>query len=471
MGLARRSGDRKHRSRRTRVVRSVALVLSLASFILLPGTEGAALPVRPNIVLILADDLRAIDLFAMPQTLSLLAGHGVTFSNAFVSTPLCCPSRSSILTGRYSHNTKVLDNVPPKGGVTAFNDSSTIATWLQGAGYSTSLLGKYFNGYESLSPSFVPPGWTDWHVIAAGTQQPVYYNYTLNENGVLRSYGAAPGDYLTDVLATRAYDFVRTATRPFFMAFQPFAPHWPATPGPNDPVPTSPLPAPPSFNETDVTDKPWGSTVPPLTASQISQMTDYYRNGLAALKSFDRAVALIVQGLQERGELENTVIAFTSDNGMMLGEHRIWNKIWPYEPSIRVPMVFRLPGSENAKKVIDKRFVMNVDLATTFAALAGVTPPLTQNGASLVPLLEAKTVPWRTGVYIEYLGGKPNVVTPRRYSAFRSSTHKLIIYEDGTRELYDLIADPHELLNRASNPAYDSVEAQLESKLRAHQKA
>ncbi|MFY9588490.1 MAG: sulfatase [Actinomycetota bacterium] len=453
------------------LLRAAAMLVALSSFLLIPGIRaGAALPVKPNIVLILADDMRAIDVPLMPQV-TALANHGVMFTNGFVSTSLCCPSRSGILTGQYSHNTKVYDNVAPTGGVTAFNDTSTVATWLKGAGYSTSLMGKYFNEYDTLPQSFVPPGWTDWHAIATGTKYPVYYDYTLNENGVLNHFGSSPSDYLTDVLASRAYDFVKGAPGPFFLSFNPFAPHYPSTPGPGDVVPTTPLPRPPSFNEADVSDKPWGTTVPQMTDAQITTMTTYYQNQLATLQSLDRAVGRIVQGLQERGVLENTVIVFTSDNGMMFGEHRIWNKIWPYDPSVRVPMVWRLPGDANAGKKVDSRFVMQVDLAYTFAQLAGVTPPIKQNGLSLVPLLNGQTPAWRTGVYSEFLGKKQNAAFPLRFSGFRTSQYKLIIYENGTREFYDLASDPQELKNVANDPAYDAAEASVETKLRQQQKA
>ncbi len=455
-----------------RALRFVVGLLVASATILVPVGPPASGATRLNLVLILTDDMRAVDLNYMPQTQTLLAGHGITFTNAYVGTSLCCPSRSSILTGQYSHNTGVLDNAPPNGGVTAFDDSSTLATWLHDAGYTTSMWGKYLNGYETLSETFVPPGWDGWNVIATGTKPPVYYNYTLNQNGVLKSYGSAPSEYLTDVLAKGAYRFVRLAQAPFFLAFHPFAPHYPATPGPTDVVPSTPLPRPPSFDEADVTDKPWGATTPPLTTDWIDRITAYHRNAIASVQSVDRAVALIVQGLQERGVLENTVIAFTSDNGMMLGEHRIWNKIWPYEPSVRVPMVFRLPGSPYAQKRVDSRFVMNVDLAATFAGFAGITPGLPQDGKSLIPLLALqKGLKWRPGVFLEWRGALSGFWMPTPYRAYRAARHKLIIWDDGSRELYDLLLDPHELNNVAGDPSYDAVEAGLEQLLREQEAA
>ena len=218
-------------------------------------------PEKPNIVFILADDMRADDFEHMPQTRELLAGQGLTFSNAFVTHSLCCPSRTSILRGQYTHNHQVLTNKDPGGGFEKFqrqgHETSTVATWLQSGGYQTVLLGKYLNGYGLNDPRYVPPGWDEWY----GKVDDDYYDYQLNENGTLVSYGSDNEDYYTDVLADQAYDYVRRAaedSRPFFIYLASAAPHGPFTPAPRhlDEYPDALAPRPPSFDERDVRDKP-----------------------------------------------------------------------------------------------------------------------------------------------------------------------------------------------------------------------
>src|SRR5919197_592969 len=174
---------------------------------------------KPNILLIITDDLDTASMSQLPRLQALLADHGVTFANYFVSLALCCPSRASLLRGQYAHNTQIFTNAPPGGGFAKFRDlgheESTIATWLRAAGYRTVLLGKYLNGYP-LTTS-VPPGWDEWYAVAGGVN---YFNYALNENGQLVRYGSAPEAYLTDVLSEKAADFIlRTAPsgEPFFM--------------------------------------------------------------------------------------------------------------------------------------------------------------------------------------------------------------------------------------------------------------
>jgi N-acetylglucosamine-6-sulfatase len=233
-----------------------ARLLAAIALVAVVGSGGSAEPAasgahagqdRPNIILILTDDQRWDTLSAMPNVQRLLAGHGVTFANSFVVNPLCCPSRSSILTGNYSHTTHVYKNLPPDGGFQTFGtqDRSTIATWLEAAGYRTALVGKYLNGYAHTS--YIPPGWDRWVAYTSGTD---YYDYTLNVDGERVSHGHAPSDYSTDVLADYAVDFVRDTSSPFFLYFAPNAPHQPAFPEPGAPDQFANLPLwrPPSFD-------------------------------------------------------------------------------------------------------------------------------------------------------------------------------------------------------------------------------
>jgi N-acetylglucosamine-6-sulfatase len=198
------------------------------------GFSESPLPRRPDLVLILTDDQRADTLWAMPEVRLLLARHGVTFTNFFVTTSDCCPSRASILSGQYSRHTGVFDNSPPNGGAPAFHDQSTLATWLKAAGCTTGLEGKYLNAYHLLGQTYIPPGWDDWHVLANKGILTRYYNYVLNENGRLVSHGRRPADYSTTYLANRAIAFIRTAKGPFFLYYAPIAPHNPAIPAPQD---------------------------------------------------------------------------------------------------------------------------------------------------------------------------------------------------------------------------------------------
>lgn len=433
------------------------------------GSERAIDPdERLNLVVILTDDQWASSLGEMPNVRRLLRTRGITFRNAFVTTSLCCPSRASILTGRYSRHTGVFANEGPNGGAQSFDDRSTIATWLQGSGYSTSMVGKYLNGYQSAT---VPPGWDDWRVVAgrrkdADEEGPIgspYYDYVLNENGRLVQYGKTPADYFTTVIGARAAEFIGRAKAPFFSYIAPFSPHLPATPAPEDRARFADLPPyrPASFDEADLSDKPWPAGVPRVSKTFIQRMDAHWRNGLASLQATDRMVASIVDALRKRDQLQRTVIVFTSDNGYLLGEHRLAGKIWAYEPSIRVPMVIRVPWRKRA--LTEDRFALNVDLASTLAELAGVVPRLSQDGSSLVPILLRERVPWRREFLVEWLGPRNGPL--RRFVAVRTERWKLIRYGDGTRELYDLERDPDELQNLAGQTAYRSVEDELTRRL------
>ena len=183
---------------------------------------------HPNIVFILTDDQRLDTLSFMPNVKELLAAHGVTFTNAFVTTSLCCPSRASILTGQYSRHTGVLSNVPPDGGAPSLRDASTVATWLHDGGYRTALVGKYLNAYNLLDGR-IPPGWDYWAAIDNDAERSHYYDFTLNENGRLVHYGTGPADYTTTVLGKLAAAFVENARPPFFLYLATVAPHDPAT--------------------------------------------------------------------------------------------------------------------------------------------------------------------------------------------------------------------------------------------------
>src|SRR5829696_2876286 len=189
---------------------------------------------QPNIVFVLTDDLDYASAFKMPEIRSRLIEEGTSFEQAFMSHPICCPSRATILTGLYDHNHEVLANRPPSGGFEKFvsegHEENTIGVRLQEGGYQTAFFGKYLNGYPAGDPTHVPPGWDEWYGKEEGQK---LYDYDINENGEVVSYGKETEDFFTDVLSGQATDFVRRAApeeRPFFMYVAPTAPHGPATP-------------------------------------------------------------------------------------------------------------------------------------------------------------------------------------------------------------------------------------------------
>ncbi len=318
----------------------------------------AQTPITPNIILILADDLdlQLDTVTTMSALQALVADQGVTFSDFVVNASICCPSRASLLRGQYVHNHQVYTNgPPPTGGFEAFRDlgheNDNIATRLQSAGYRTALFGKYLNRYPYSSPAnYIPPGWTEWYAPSPTAPGYNQYNYRLNENGTLVDYGSAPEDYLQDVLTARAASFItRTLAsgEPFFVYFGSFSPHTPSTPAPrHTSLFTDTLaPRPPSFNEPDVSDKPLGiQTLPLLTPEEIEQIDAQYRLWLQAMQAVDETIASFVDTLQATGQLTNTYILFTSDNGYHMGQHRLApGKYMGYEEDIRAPLFVRGP--------------------------------------------------------------------------------------------------------------------------------
>ena len=415
-------------------------------------------PGPPSIVLILTDDQRFDTLAAMPNVQRDLSAHGVTFTNGFVSDSLCCPSRASILTGQYSSHTGVWGNQEPFGGFHSFHDQSTIATWLRAKGYHTALFGKYLNGYDDTR--YIPPGWEHWAAFdGAASPYNLYYKYTLNENGHLVRYGNTVDDYSTDVLASMATDYIRKTDGPLFVYFAPYGPHTPTSPAAQDADAnvTLPFPRRPDYDEADVSDKPtWLRRRPPLTPQQIAYTHSEWTKEIRTDLSIDRAVDGIVKALDDSGRLQKTLIVFMSDNGFMLGEHRWINKVAPYEESIRVPFVVRYDPLIRGART-DPHLVVNIDLASTFAAVGGATAPNAQ-GMSLLPLLGSSTAPWRDRFLIE---SKTLVGVPA-FCGIRSTGYAYVRYvRSGEQELYDLSADPYELANVASDPRYATVLTRL----------
>ncbi|MDP8972145.1 MAG: sulfatase [Actinomycetota bacterium] len=405
---------------------------------------------QPNIVLVLSDDQSPDSISAMPYVSA--ASDWIDFENAFFNVALCCPSRASILSGQYAHHSGVwLNSDGPR-----FRDTDSVATWLNSAGYRTGLIGKYLNNYPYGDAPFVPPGWDDWQAFTGEVE---YFDYTMTVNGSDEIYGSKPSDYSTDVLARKAQKFIETSVKPFFLMVAPHAPHVKAIPAPRHAheFSRSSLTPSPNFNEADVSDKPrWVQQLPAVDASVAHEdRLDQYRT----LLSLDDLIRDVFLTLERSRILEETVVIFMTDNGYSFGEHRWTGKRCEYDECMKTPLLIRYPG-QGGKKV--RYLAQNVDLASTIAELAGVTPTIRQDGRSLAPILRGETVTdWRTGLLLSNAAGDK---LPE-FWGIRTERWKYVELATGERELYDLEADPQELDNRAGDVALATIEADLAGQL------
>ena len=440
-------------------LRRIAPTLALAAALAVPAGAQAA----PNIVLVLTDDQRWDTLSVMPTVQQELVGRGVTFANAFAVDPLCCPSRASLLTGNYPHTTGVWWNGGRRGGWNAFRDdeASTLAVWLKAGGYRTAFLGKYLNSYSSTS---VPPGWDRWYSFVPSNVAN-FIDFWVNVDGVILP--SPPGEYSTDALAAEAVRFVQSSPDPFFLLLAPYAPHGPATPASRHAGEFAGEPPwrPPSYGEPDASDKPAYVRARPEPDEVSREFHDgFRRNQLRSLLAVDEAVDEVLETLERSGRLANTIVVFTSDNGLGWGEHRWFWKQAPYEESIRVPLVMRYDRLGLGQRE-ERRLAANVDLAPTLAELAGVPTPPTE-GRSLVPLLTGSSAPWRTELLLEHLRGRPSPNVPS-YCALRGENRIYVQYGTGEEELYDLAADPYEQANKARDPSMRSTIVDYRRRVRA----
>ena len=418
-------------------------------------------------IVILTDDQTVGTLQLMPNVRAL-ARRGTTFANAFISNPLCCPSRAAILTGltsghtgvwtngdhdhrwggwsSFRHNALNEDGSPYDGGS---NEDRTIAVALSAAGYRTGLYGKYLNHYElpdgGVAPP-IPPGWTNWFSFVGKNGQ--YYDYRISDQGQLERYGSAPRDYSTDVLGRAARGFLQSpdiqdGSRPFFLYYAPFAPHGSMVPGPRDHDVRAPVPfESPAFSERNVSDKPpvvRGAT--PLLAKRTGRLTAAWNRVYGTLVDVDRWVGRFQRTLPA-SVLDNTVLVFLSDNGFEWGDHRLVFKGYPYERSIAVPLIVAGPGIRHG---VNHDLASNLDIAPTIVDLTGVVPPGPFDGTSLVPALTGTgRVPTKS-VLLEHLSMR---LAPS-YCGLRTQRWKYVAYRGGADELYDLRRDPYELRNVA----------------------
>ena len=442
------------------------------------GHPATAAQTEPNIVLVLVDDGRVDDLAAMPRVRRLVGDEGVSFTDFYAPFPLCCPARATLLTGQYAHNHRVLGNTAPGGGFTKFRDQSTLATWLAPT-YRTGLIGKYLNGY---GPPYRPPGWDEWMVPSS------MYGYLGSRwylhRGAAGGYQTIPG-YQTDTIAALASDFIaRNAPRaePFFLFTSIVAPHDGL---PRDPDDVSGYPSPyvkpayrdrftgltntdPSFDEADVSDKPVRPSR--LSATDRRGITEHLQQRREASLSIDDAVARIVASLSAAGELADTYLIFASDNGLMLGEHRIrGGKSTPYEVASRVPFMVRGPGIPAGRAV--PKVAGQIDFAPTVLAMAGLPARASVDGVNLLGLLRdpGGAGPARRGVLLEATANSRTENPPWHFRGVVDGSWKYVEREKGGKELYDLVNDPFELTNVAGRAAYSQrqkVLAQLLASLR-----
>jgi arylsulfatase A-like enzyme len=424
------------------------------------GDPPPATADRPNIVFILTDDQRWDSVRGiMPVVEHELLDKGLEFRNTFASNPLCCPSRATIFTGLYAHTHGVWDNENgPHGGFEAMPDDSTIATWLDDAGYNTALIGKYQNGYDVTGGAYIPPGWDEWFTLMDGD----YYGYHVSDNGVPRY---VPAIYSTDLFAWEAESWIRNAPaeEPLFLTFTPRAPHGPYTPATrHDGAFEGMQPyRPPSWQESDVSDKPrWLQRMEPMPDFWIDQYDREEIDALESLLAVDEAVQRILDALEATGRLENTLIVFTSDNGYVWGEHRIWGKNVPYDGSLRLPLIMRWDGHIQPGTSTG-RVVANIDFAPTMAAAAGVVPPNPVDGLSLMRFFADPNAEFgRKGILVEHaLGGK---LVPS-YCGWRTARSLYVRYANGDEEFYRYGQDPYELENRAGTRAASSAVAAARS--------
>jgi N-acetylglucosamine-6-sulfatase len=496
---------------------------------------GAAKDGRPNILVVMTDDQAAADVAKMPNVKRLLARQGTTFADAIDSFPLCCPSRATFITGQYAHNHGVEGNFWPFGWYGMKNRANTLPAWLQKAGYRTALIGKWLNGYGARDAhGEVPAGFDIWRGLLDVSAYD-YHNFVMNRNGRLKTWGDAdfarklvefakvevienptglqgvldklaevfgpgpytywgaedPADYSPDVTGGITEQLVRNerkSKQPFFIWWSPAAPHREdvavtlmGRPGP-DPRPPAryaarsrkyELPRPPSFNESDLADKPSNMRdhAPVMSDAQIDQLELDYEGRMGSLLAVDDHVKKLVGTLRETGQLDNTLIVFLSDNGWLQGQHRVTgDKFLPYEESLRIPLIMRGPGVPAGRTVRGQ--VANIDFAPTLVDVANARAGRKMDGVSLIPTIHDPRRRPKRIIQVEALDPLFRDPVPvnqwdRPYKGVRTDRYTYVVYtETGDQELYDRRTDPYQLRNVAADPAYAKIKRRLAAKLK-----
>ena len=436
---------------------------------------------RPNFVFILVDDLRWDELsctghpFIKTPSIDRIAKEGALFRNAFMTTPLCSPSRASFLTGQYAHTHGITDNVDHS---TASHQLMTFPRLLQQSGYENAFIGKWHMGNDD-SPR---PGFDRW-VSFKG--QGTYLNPDINEDGK----SLKPTGYITDILSGYAVDFIKKRhDKPFLVYLAHKAIHPEVTQNDDGSINMAnaelfipaerhknlyagkAIPHRPNYGRA-----PQGKpalerrigNLPPLGIGTVTR-DEAVMGRARSLMAIEDGVGEILKALKETGELDNTVIVFAGDNGYFYGEHGLSvERRLAYEESIRMPLLVRYPKSIR-KGTVREEIALNIDLAPTLLEIAGIAVPGTMQGRSLVPLLEGRRPAWRNSFLIEYYSDK---VFPRilqmGYKAVRNDQWKYIHYVelDGMDELYDLKSDPFEMRNLIDKPPARKAQAEMKQEL------
>jgi arylsulfatase A-like enzyme len=430
-------------------------------------------PTRPNILLIVTDDQRWDSMDQLPAVNNLTWRR---YENSFVVEPLCCPSRASTLSGRIPSHTGV--NTMLKGR--ELDATRTFATMLRATGYQTAFAGKYLGGYP-FGTQYVPPGWDRFYGLTGPAD---YYNYTLVENGKRVRYGSANSDYATDVLRDKIIESIRAAdrSRPVLLEFAPNAPH---VAGVSEPIPARrdrgacadrDFPFPPNFNAYDTVSEPaWMAGQPMRDKAAVLKTR---RLTCETLRGVDEAVIAILDELEREGRLTNTYVVFTSDNGDHFGEHRLMGKGDLYDESIRVPLLVTGPGVEEGT---EPRMTSNIDLAPTFVEWARIRPPTHFfDGSSFAASAAGSTAPEPTAVLLrgcrtygtrdDFSECGASETNMGKNWGVRTARYMYIEYPSGERQLFDVVADPHELTNLAPDPAHADTMTALHEELVALRK-
>jgi N-acetylglucosamine-6-sulfatase len=432
---------------------------------------------RPNIIVILSDDQTEANLVGssaidgkpfMPflHSIRTKARH---FTEMFFTQSLCCPSRTSILTGMYPHNHGVEDNEYPAGGYRRYAENQLDqVSWpklLHDDGYYTAMVGKFLNKYSKDFAADIPAGWDYWFsLLFPGSQDP--FDYKVSINGVvIRITSADDSNYQTNRIRDEAIAVIhdRAADRqPFAMLLTPYAPHLPAVPaqkyaGIYADEPFGPGLSP-SFNESDVSDKPsFVQASPQLTSAEIDEEATLWRSAIESARSIDDLFAGIWQELKDDELLDNTIIVYMSDNGYLWGEHRVTGKIVPYRESVHSTAYVWGPGFVTGT---DRHLVANTDIMPTILEATGRQIPSWVDGRSLLPLLFGQSPPWRNILLGQGIppgdseGGSVDTAG-LVFKMLASRNADYIVYENGEREYYDLNADPYQLDNAVTglNPS------------------
>ncbi|HTG47590.1 MAG TPA: sulfatase-like hydrolase/transferase [Actinomycetota bacterium] len=508
--------SRRRRPTHDRPIRRAALGLAaIAVSVLIPVVRApqpaAAATVAPNVLILLSDDQAMGTLGAMPELMRHVAAPGVTFSRGYISDPLCCPSRASILTGLYATHTGVFTNGEGSmntqhGGTEAFEDNGnedrTIATTLQAAGYQTALFGKFLNGYETYSidhpgpsgPYFRPDGWDVWRAFYGDNG--AYLNYDLLRYDVgteprLVHYGLQNRKGATDISTTvlgqqlRFWLGHRDASVPFFAYYAPYSPHGPSSYDARDASKFSDLPpfTSPALNESPnaKSDMPTYVRNVNLTALQLKNTQTARIRQFRSLASFDRQIGQVMTYLERTPDprtglpaIQSTIVLYLSDNGVMWGEHDLRGKSVPYERSTHVPMFLRDDAAPSSTGYIpgstSRRLVANIDVAPTIYQLTGVAPPGPLDGVSMLQGHD-------DGVMLASLAQTPTSA-PSFCGVVLPSGWKYVVYvplagqieapfED---ELYRIPDDPAELRNlvdAVDDPAAMAAESRAKALLQA----